>query len=84
METFGARFIHLHISASDEVRRDRYAEDASVSFESADDQPVEAGIGPLAKLAQIHLTNEGSLSELKQSLDQVISEISKSGKCLSQ
>ncbi|MEW6147746.1 MAG: ribonuclease H-like domain-containing protein [Bradyrhizobium sp.] len=84
VETFGSRFIHLHISASDEVRRARYAETAAVSFEVADGQPVEAGIGPLAKLARINLTNEGSLSELKQLLNQVLLEISKSGKCLSQ
>ncbi|MGY3577827.1 ribonuclease H-like domain-containing protein [Bradyrhizobium sp. USDA 4504] len=84
VETFGAKFVHLHISASESVRRARYSEVAAVSFEAADSQPVEAGIGPLAELAQVHLTNEGSLSELKQSLDQVLSDISKDGKCLSQ
>ncbi|MGY3506747.1 ribonuclease H-like domain-containing protein [Bradyrhizobium sp. USDA 4471] len=84
VETFGARFVHIHISASDEVRRARYAEDLAVSFEAADNQPVEAGIGPLANLAQVNLTNEGSLSDLKQSLDRALLEISKSGKCLSQ
>lgn len=84
VEAFGTRFVHLHISASEDVRRARYAEDAAVSFEAADGQPVEAGIAPLAKLARIQLKNEGSLSELKQSLDHVLLEISKSGKCLSQ
>ncbi|MCK1619146.1 DUF429 domain-containing protein [Bradyrhizobium sp. 159] len=84
VETFGTRFIHVHISASDEIRRKRYAEDAAVSFETADNQPVEAGIEPLSKLAQAHMTNEGTLSDLKQSLVQIVSDFSKSDKCLSQ
>jgi hypothetical protein len=45
---------------------------------------VEAGIGPLSKLAQVQVTNEGSLFDLKRSLMQIVSDFSKSGKCLSQ
>ncbi|MDE5446550.1 DUF429 domain-containing protein [Bradyrhizobium sp. CSA207] len=83
VEAFGTRFVHVHISASDEIRRSRYAESAAVSFDEADRQAVEAGIEPLSKLAHIHITNEGSLSDLEQSLTQIVSENSKSGKCLS-
>lgn len=83
VETFGTCFLHMHISASDEMRGARYAESAAVSFAEADNQAVEAGIEPLSKLAQVHITNEGSLSDLEQSLTQIVSEFSKSGKCLS-
>jgi predicted nuclease with RNAse H fold/dephospho-CoA kinase len=82
VERFGARFVHLHISASDEIRRQRYTE-TSVSFEMADSQRVEAGIGPLSKLAHVFLQNEGSLSDLQLSLTQIVSDLPKDNKCLS-
>lgn len=83
-ERFGARFVHLHIVSSDETRRDRYDEDSGVSFAVADGQPVEAGIGPLSKFAQVTLSNEGTLADLEQTLMRIISEISPSDTCLSQ
>ena len=84
VERFGSRFIHLHILASDETRRNRYNEDAGVQFAAADAQPVEAGIGPLSELAPVTLENEGSLTDLEQKLMQIVSYLSKSDRCLSQ
>nr|WP_246433039.1 ribonuclease H-like domain-containing protein [Rhodopseudomonas rhenobacensis] len=83
VERFGSRFIHLHIFASDETRRNRY-KDTVVPFAVADGQPVEAGIDLLSELAQVTVENEGSLADLEQTLMRLISDLSKSDRCLSQ
>lgn len=85
-ERFGSRFLHLHIDASEGVRRSRYdaAKEGTVPFEEADRQAVEAQIEKLAGLAKLRIKNEDSREELDGRLRQIISEYAKGSQCPSQ
>ena len=69
-EAFGARFLHVHIASSDEVRRVRYnsISPGDIPFEAANDQPVEAEIERLAPLASATIANESTLGELENAI----------------
>jgi predicted nuclease with RNAse H fold/dephospho-CoA kinase len=75
-ENFGSEFIHLHVSASDKIRAARYAENESdgLPFDFADEQPVESRIGALERLANIVISNEGSVAQLS---DKVLNAVRK-------
>jgi hypothetical protein len=80
-ERFGARFVHFHIQASDETRRERYDEGTGIDFAVADGQLVEASIAPLSELAEVNLLNEGTMTDLEQTLMRLVSDIFKSDRC---
>jgi predicted nuclease with RNAse H fold/dephospho-CoA kinase len=86
VERFGLRFVHLHLLASDDVRRHRYeaATGERISLDDADRQPVEKGIAQLAGLAPAIIKNEDSLAELERSLKRIVSEHFKGTRCLFQ
>jgi predicted nuclease with RNAse H fold/dephospho-CoA kinase len=67
VERFGSEFVHLHLTAPDELRTDRYRkyEQDGVPFEVADRQPVEARIDELRPLAHAILQNDSSLGDLR-------------------
>jgi uncharacterized protein YprB with RNaseH-like and TPR domain/predicted nuclease with RNAse H fold/dephospho-CoA kinase len=85
-ETFGARFLHVHLLASTELRQMRYqdTQQGPVSFDEADRQPVESKIGLLEQLAHRSVTNNGSIAELEKELGVAVKAIWKDGACLSQ
>ncbi|MCA1365449.1 DUF429 domain-containing protein [Bradyrhizobium sp. IC3069] len=86
LETFGASFLHVHISASTHLRQMRYqdTQQGPVSFNEADRQPVESKIELLEKLAHKTITNDGSIAELEEELGVVVEAIWKDAACLSQ
>lgn len=86
-ETFGARFLHVHILAPAELRKSRYLDtkQGPVTFEEADTQPVESKIDVLRGLAHIVITNDGSISELQDELGVAVQTLWKDvARCLSQ
>lgn len=82
-ETFGSRFLHIHISAPDELRAIRYATNETSDFARVDEQPVEAKINDLGRLAAVMIENAGSIEDLKLELDAAVAS-SKGHRCLSQ
>ena len=69
-ERFGSKFIHLHITANDDLRAIRYrdSEQDGSLFEIADRHPAEAKIDELRGLASVVLHNNGSVAELETNL----------------
>jgi dephospho-CoA kinase len=82
-EAFGSRFLHVHISAPDELRAARYAIVEAGDLASVDDQPVEAKINELGRLAAIEIENAGSIEDLKSKLVPAVA-LSRKHECLSQ
>jgi predicted nuclease with RNAse H fold/dephospho-CoA kinase len=70
VERFGSRFVHLHITAPDELRVQRYRESErdGVPFETTDRHPVEAKIDELRQLANATLHNNSSIAEHETNL----------------
>lgn len=74
-EKFGFRFHHIHVSAPDAVRRDRYAErlglpasEADKAFEEANASEVERMVPTLERLADETLFNIGSKDDMAAKL----------------
>jgi len=70
VERFGSTFVHLHITASDELRALRYRESKpeGVPMDVADRQPAEVKIDELLGLSSVVLRNNGSVAELETNL----------------
>jgi predicted nuclease with RNAse H fold/dephospho-CoA kinase/DNA polymerase III epsilon subunit-like protein len=70
VERFGSRFVHLHITAPDELRVQRYRESErdGVPFETTDRHPVEAKIDELRQLANATLHNNSSIAQHETNL----------------
>jgi hypothetical protein len=85
-ETFGTDFVHLHIIASEELRRRRYdaVSEGGRFFRDADLQPVESKIDQLRTLAAAILENNGSISDFEQVLVTVIGKALIGDGCLFQ
>lgn len=66
-EWAGSGFEHVHISASDEVRRGRYGDGAlsPEAFAEIDCRPVESEIDALSRLATVRLDNERGIDDLR-------------------
>jgi predicted nuclease with RNAse H fold/dephospho-CoA kinase len=71
MEKFGFRFHHVHVSAPDTVRRERYAErlelppiEAGQAFDEANASEVERMVPTLERLADKTLFNVGSKDDM--------------------
>lgn len=70
-EKFGFRFHHIHVSAPDEVRRERYAErlelpplEAGKAFDEANSSEVERMVPTLERLADETLFNVGTKGDM--------------------
>jgi len=65
-ERFGSNFVHMHVKAPTALRAHRYRQGEwdNTPFEVADNQPVEAKIDELERLASVTLQNDSSLAEL--------------------
>ena len=85
-ETFGSRFLHVHIQAATDVRRLRYEaiKQGMVLFDDADKQPVESKIHLLGELAHVIVTNDGPISELEEKLELAVKTKRKDAGCQSQ
>ncbi len=82
VEKFGPDFIHIHIEASEQVRRLRYlAEGGSeAEFESAMKHPVEGHVSILATLANKTLPNMSTKEEFEKAILKIISTKNKRAK----
>jgi uncharacterized protein YprB with RNaseH-like and TPR domain/predicted nuclease with RNAse H fold/dephospho-CoA kinase len=69
VETFGSRFIHIHIDAPKPLRLERYSAKVSAEeFMEADIHKVESEINRLKSLAHVVITNGNSLGCLESQL----------------
>jgi len=70
-EKFGPAFSHIHIHATEHLRRQRFAirEGSDAKFDIAQAQPVEQQTESLRSLANFETLNEASLESLKDRLD---------------
>jgi predicted nuclease with RNAse H fold/dephospho-CoA kinase len=74
-ETFGSRFIHLHITASDQVREQRYmAGNAEPAFAQTDGQEVESKIDEVGEMATVSIDNNGTLDDLESAVFRAVHE----------
>lgn len=73
-EMFGADFVHLHITASIDVRRSRYVSSgrSADEFDIATKHPVESQIWSLRHLADYLVSNDGDLQLFRASLRRAI------------
>jgi dephospho-CoA kinase len=68
IERFGSRFLHLHLTAPLELRRQRYPKspEDGPTFAEADSEPVEAQIDKLGELAAMQIENTATIDELEK------------------
>jgi predicted nuclease with RNAse H fold/dephospho-CoA kinase len=81
VERFGARFLHLHVVAPPEVRRERYivgSEDGT-SFEEADSQAVEAEVDRLGRLASMEINNVATIDALSAVVEKSVLDFARRG-----
>jgi dephospho-CoA kinase len=76
-EKFGPDFLHIHIDAPEELRRQRYVSEGSAEeFTGADAHPIEANIPRLASLAHITVSNAGTLDNFLSTIERIINDYS--------
>ena len=73
VESFGPAFCHIHVLASEKIRRRRYIKDggSARAFDRAIRQAVEAGIPRLKSLAHREIDNEGTRETYQAELSRV-------------
>ena len=78
-ERYGPNFIHCHVQAPREARRDRYLSMgfSEVDFELVTSHPVERGVPALAKLAHVQLNNASSLEAFRARVVEAIAPVEK-------
>lgn len=84
-ERFGSNFVHLHVTASQEVRARRYAAIGdNLDFEVVERQPVESKVGEVGKLAAVVFQNDSSVAALTERVLNYVEERAKgqNGQCL--
>jgi uncharacterized protein YprB with RNaseH-like and TPR domain/predicted nuclease with RNAse H fold/dephospho-CoA kinase len=76
-ERYGPNFMHWHIEAPREMRKDRYLAMgfAEADFEDVTSHPVEQGIPGLAKLAHLRLDNSATLEAFESRVLQTVAPI---------
>jgi uncharacterized protein YprB with RNaseH-like and TPR domain/predicted nuclease with RNAse H fold/dephospho-CoA kinase len=74
VETFGPAFVHIHIAAPSETRKQRYisAGGSETEFHAASTHPVESGIWELERLSDEIVTNNRSVEEFRAQLESAI------------
>jgi uncharacterized protein YprB with RNaseH-like and TPR domain/predicted nuclease with RNAse H fold/dephospho-CoA kinase len=85
-EKFGADFLHIHIDAPENIRRERYIDEGTMEeFTKATIHPVEANIPKLAELAHTSIRNAGTLDAfLSEFLEMVNNNFGKEGRIICQ
>jgi len=81
VETFGPAFHHVHVTASEGIRRARYVRDGGTraEFDKAITHPVESQIPHLRDLAHIQIENEGLRETYHTKLRRIVRLRSKIG-----
>jgi dephospho-CoA kinase len=73
-ERYGARFLHLHIVAGTDLRRERYDREArgDSSFDQSDGDPVEREVDDLARLAGATINNSSTIGDLERAVVEIV------------
>jgi uncharacterized protein YprB with RNaseH-like and TPR domain/predicted nuclease with RNAse H fold/dephospho-CoA kinase len=71
-EVYGSQFLHIHIVASQGVRKERFEAREHTDFEVAANQPVELKSGDLEQFARDVVENNGAMSDYVQGIDEII------------
>ena len=77
VERFGSRFLHVHIDAPSELRRDRYRKGNGILFEEVDAQPVEGEIDRLGEMATVSVNNSSTFDDLNDALANVVGDFTR-------
>jgi predicted nuclease with RNAse H fold/dephospho-CoA kinase len=72
VERFGSRFLHMHVTAPTNLRRERYSESDGSSFNDADAQPVEGEVNRLGTLAALAVDNSATLDNLCDTVEYAV------------
>jgi uncharacterized protein YprB with RNaseH-like and TPR domain/predicted nuclease with RNAse H fold/dephospho-CoA kinase len=66
VESFGPAFLHIHVEASEAIRRERsIGGNPTEEFEASIRHPVEAKVSSLAALAYVRIVNESSPADFR-------------------
>ena len=85
IERFGMRFLHVHIDADKETRRQRYSEfGEDIAFDEALDATVECRVMELRGLAHDIFVNEGSKRDVERYANGILDRVNGALPCLSQ
>ena len=80
-ERYGARFLHLHIVAGTDFRRERYDRESKgdSSFDQSDGDPVEREVDDLAGLAGATIDNSSTIGDLERALIEIVQALDSRG-----
>jgi dephospho-CoA kinase len=80
-ERFGARFLHLHVVAGTNHRRERYDREhlGDISFDQSDVDPVESEVDDLAQLAGVTVENSATLDDLRTAVGEIVEGLAAKG-----
>jgi predicted nuclease with RNAse H fold/dephospho-CoA kinase len=80
-ERFGTRFLHLHVTAGTDLRRERYgrAYPGDSSFDQSDSDPVETEVDDLARLAAATIDNSSTTGELERAVVKIVEPLASKG-----
>lgn len=85
VERFGTYFLHIHIDADKDTRRQRYAEcGEGFGFDEASNAPVEGRVAELRGLAHDIFINQGSKLDMERYAVGILNRVSRAQPCLSQ
>ena len=75
VEAYGPAFVHIHVEASEAIRKKRYIKGnkSAAEFEKAAAHPVESKVNVLAPLANFVVPNEGSIEAFTRRIRSAIS-----------
>jgi hypothetical protein len=80
-ERFGARFLHLHVIAGTDLRRERYDREhpGDTSFDQSDVDPVESEVNDLARLAGVTIENSATIEDLRTAVGEIVEGLGRKG-----
>jgi uncharacterized protein YprB with RNaseH-like and TPR domain/predicted nuclease with RNAse H fold/dephospho-CoA kinase len=80
-ERFGPRFLHLHVIAGTNLRRERYDRQhpGDTSFDQYDVDPVEGEVDDLAPLAGVTVENSATLDDLRATVGEIVEGLGDKG-----
>lgn len=80
-ERYGACFLHLHIVAGADLRRERYDREAmgDGSFDQSDGDPVEREVDDLARLSGATIDNSLTIGDLERAVFGIIQALDSKG-----
>jgi predicted nuclease with RNAse H fold/dephospho-CoA kinase len=80
-ERYGSRFVHLHIVAGTDLRRERYDRESmgDSSFDESDSDPVEREVDDLVRLAGATIDNSSTMADLERAVVEMVEGLDSKG-----